>query len=57
MKAQDAINLHFGRAILHMASAVMAGDKRVWSIKQERRTPRYITRLGDILEVQAQVEA
>ena len=57
MKALDVMNQRFGRATLHMASAVMAGDKRVWSMKQERRTRRYTTRMADILEVQAQVEA
>lgn len=40
-----------------MASAVMAGDKWFWSMKQERRTLQYTTRMVDILEVQEQVEA
>ena len=53
MKALDVVNQRFGRGTLHMASAGMAGDKRVWSMKQERRTPRYTTRLEDILKVQA----
>lgn len=53
MKALDVVNQRFGRGTLHMASAGMAGDKRVWSMKQERRTPRYTTRMEDILKVQA----
>ena len=39
MKALDVVNQRFGRGTLHMASAGMAGDQRVWSMKQERRTP------------------
>ena len=53
MKALDVVNQRFGRGTLHMASAGMAGDKRVWSMKQERRTPRYTTRMEDILKVRA----
>lgn len=53
MKALDLVNQRFGRGTLHMASAGMAGDKRVWSMKQERRTPRYTTRMEDILKVKA----
>lgn len=56
MKALDVMN-RFGRATLHMASVAMAGDKRVWFMKQERRTLRFTARMADILEVQAQVEA
>jgi DNA polymerase V len=53
MKALDVVNQRFGRGTLHIASAVMAGDKRVWSMKQERRTLLYTTRKEDILRVQA----
>lgn len=31
-----------------MTSAGLAGDKRQWSMKQERRTPGYTTRWEDI---------
>jgi DNA polymerase V len=53
MTALDVVNHRFGRGTLHMASAGMAGDKRVWSMKQERLTPGYTTRLEDILKVRA----
>ena len=45
MRALDVANQRFDRGLLHMASAGMAGGKRVWSMKQERRTPRYTTRI------------
>lgn len=53
MTAMDTVNQRFGKGALHMASAGMAGDKRVWAMKQERRTPGYTTRWADILEVRA----
>lgn len=53
MRALDVVNQRFGKGALHMASAGTAGDKRVWSMKQERRTPGYTTRWEDILEVKA----
>ena len=53
MTALDVVNQRFGKGTLHMASAGMAGDKRLWSMKQERRTPCYTTRWEDILEVRA----
>ena len=53
MTALDVVNQRFGKGTLHMASAGMAGEKRVWSMKQERRTPCYTTKFSDILEVKA----
>jgi DNA polymerase V len=53
MIALDAMNQKFGKGTLHMASAGMAGDRRVWNMKQERRTPQYTTKMGDILSVKA----
>jgi DNA polymerase V len=53
MAALDVVNQRFGKGTLHMASAGMAGEKRIWSMKQERRTPCYTTRWEDILEVRA----
>ena len=53
MVALDVVNQRFGKGVLHMASAGTAGDKRVWSMKQERRTPGYTTRFKDILIVKA----
>lgn len=43
MATLDKINLRYGRGTVSIASAGLAGDKRVWSMKQERRTPGYTT--------------
>jgi DNA polymerase V len=48
MASIDEINDRFGRGTLLMASAGLTGDKRIWSMKQERRTPAYTTCLADI---------
>lgn len=48
MSALDGINDRYGRGTLLMASAGLAGDKRAWSMKQERRTPGYTTRWEDM---------
>jgi len=53
MGALDALNQRFGRGTVLMASAGLAGDKRQWSMKQERRTPGYTTRWADIPVVRA----
>jgi DNA polymerase V len=51
MTALDEINHRYGKGTLHMASAGLAGKARVWSMKQERRTPGYTTCWEDILQV------
>ena len=43
MQALDAVNMRFGRGTVALASAGLAGDRRQWSMKQERRTPGYTT--------------
>jgi DNA polymerase V len=48
MLSLDALNQRFGRGSVLMASAGLKGDKRVWSMKQQRRTPRYTTCIADI---------
>jgi DNA polymerase V len=48
MQALDAVNQRYGRGSLLLASAGLAGTDRVWSMKQERRTPQYTTRWKDI---------
>jgi DNA polymerase V len=53
MSALDGINDRYGRGTLLMASAGLAGDNRVWSMKQERRTPGYTTRWEDMPVVRA----
>ncbi len=53
MGALDSLNQRFGRGTVLMASAGLAGDKRQWSMRQERRTPGYTTRWADIPVVRA----
>ena len=48
MDALDAINQRYGKGTMKMASAGLAGDRRVWSMKQERRTPGYTTCVADM---------
>jgi DNA polymerase V len=48
MSALDGINDRYGRGTVLMASAGLAGDKRAWVMKQERRTPGYTTRWEDM---------
>ena len=53
MQALDSLNDRYGKGTVHMASAGLAGDKRAWSMKQERRTPGYTTCWADMLVVRA----
>lgn len=48
MTALDSINAKYGRGTMKMASAGLDGDRRTWSMRQERRTPAYTTCLADI---------
>ena len=48
MTALDNLNERYGRGTVLMASAGLAGARRVWSMKQERRTPGYTTCLADM---------
>ncbi|OQW86050.1 MAG: DNA polymerase V subunit UmuC [Rhodoferax ferrireducens] len=48
MSAMDGLNRRYGRGTLKLASAGLAGDKRIWSMKQQRRTPGYTTCLADM---------
>ena len=43
MQALDAVNKRYGRGSLLLASAGLAGDRRIWGMKQERMTPGYTT--------------
>jgi DNA polymerase V len=43
MSALDAINQRYGKGTMKMASSGLDGDRRVWSMRQERRTPGYTT--------------
>jgi DNA polymerase V len=53
MSALDSVNQRYGRGTLKMASAGLADAHRVWAMRQERRTPRYMTRWEDIPVVRA----
>ena len=48
MAAMDGLNPRYGRGTLKMASSGLAGKKRVWSMKQQHRTPGYTTCLADM---------
>ena len=48
MSTLDNLNDRYGRGTVSMASAGLAGDRRAWSMKQERRTPAYTTCLADM---------
>ena len=48
MSALDTINKRYGRGTMKMASAGLDGERRVWSMRQERRTPAYTTNWVDI---------
>lgn len=48
MGVLDSLNDRFGKGTLMMASAGLAGDKRDWAMRQERRTPRYTTSWDDL---------
>ena len=53
MQALDGVNLRYGRGALLLASAGTEGDHRAWSMKQERRTPGYTTRWGELAVARA----
>ena len=48
MKTMDALNQRYGRGTVIIGSAGTGEMPRNWAIKQERRTPRYTTRIGEI---------
>ena len=53
MQALDGLNDRYGRGTVHMASAGLAGDRRAWSMKQERKTPGYTTSWADMAVAKA----
>ena len=53
MATLDGLNLRYGRGTVSMASAGLAGDRCVWSMKQERRTPAYTIYWNDFEVTQA----
>ena len=53
MTALDELNQRYGRGTVLMASAGLAGGRRAWAMKQERRTPGYTTCWADLPVVRA----
>ncbi|HEY9823912.1 MAG TPA: DUF4113 domain-containing protein [Stenomitos sp.] len=50
MQVIDSINQQFGKGTIRFAAA---GLKQSWSMKQEKRSPRYTTRWDELPQVQA----
>ena len=49
MEAMDSVNARFGKGTVHVASTgVPEQDESGWRMRQERRTPRYTTKIDDI---------
>ncbi|MFK4705881.1 DNA polymerase V [Roseateles asaccharophilus] len=48
MSAMDKVNARHGRGCLKVGSAGVAQEAGAWGVRQERRTPRYTTRLDEI---------
>ena len=53
MSTLDELNNRYGRGTVLMASAGLAGNRRSWSMKQERRTPGYTTCWDDLAVARA----
>jgi DNA polymerase V len=48
MAAMDTINERFGKGTVHSGATGKSDRSRVWTMKQERRTPGYTTCLADV---------
>ena len=48
METLDTLNDRFGRNTVSIASVGVAGDKRRFSMKRERKTPEYTARWEDM---------
>ena len=48
MAAMDVINNRFGKGTVHAGGTGNQSRNRVWTMKQERRTPHYTTSLSDV---------
>jgi len=48
MGAVDALNHRFGRGAVTVASAMHTGGSKTHAGRQERRSPRYTTRLAEL---------
>ena len=47
MVTLDELNQRYGRGTIKLASAGLLGDRRSWTMKQERRMPGYTTCWAD----------
>lgn len=48
MTAMDRLNGRYGKGTVLMGSSGLSGERRVWTMKQERRTPAYTTTWADM---------
>ena len=48
MTAMDTLNGRFGKGTLHVASSGLDDHRRLWGMRQERRTPQYTTRWDEV---------
>ena len=48
MPVLDALNQRYGRGSMLLASSGLAGSQRVWSMRQQRKTPGYTTCWADL---------
>lgn len=48
MAALDTLNMRYGRGTVQVASAGTAGDRRLWAMRQEMKTPNYTTSWADM---------
>ena len=53
MTTLDGLSQRFGKGTVLMASAGLAGERRAWVMKQQRRTPAYTTCWNDLAVVRA----
>lgn len=53
MAALDLVNERYGKGTLHVGSTGKPDSNRVWTMRQERRTPAYTTKLEDLPLVRA----
>ena len=53
MQTLDGINHRYGRGTVQLASAGLEGNNRMWSMRQERKTPGYTTRWNELVVARA----
>lgn len=53
MSAMDALNQRYGKGTVHLASTGGSGRNRVWTMRQDRKTPGYTTKWDQIAVARA----